>query len=206
MQTAHELFLHELSDMLDAERKILDGLGEQIDESSRNDLKTGLEKHREQTETQIQRLEQCFEELDAEPEDTECTGVRGILEEHENFKQENPPEDLIDFFNVGACSKIEHYEIASYETLIRMADLMEHKKVSKLLNQNLKEEQQMLKKVEQLSTKIQPENLGMDEEEEDMEEVDELDVEGDVDEETQDTGARKRSTGAKKSPRRGRAA
>jgi ferritin-like metal-binding protein YciE len=202
MQTAHELFLHELSDMLDAERKILDGLREQADESSRNDLKTQLEKHRDQTEEQIQRLEQCFEELDAEPQETECTGIRGIIEEHENFKQENPPEDLIDFFNVGACAKVEHYEIASYEALIRMADLMEHKKVSRLLNQNLKEEQQMLKKVEQLSNKIEPENLM--EEEEDMEEVDELEM---GDEETKSAGGRKRSSSsAKKSPRRGRAA
>jgi ferritin-like metal-binding protein YciE len=202
MQTARELFVHELSDMLDAERKILDGLREQTEESSRNDLKTQLEKHRDQTEDQIQRLEQCFEELGAEPQDTECTGIRGIIEEHENFKQENPPEDLIDFFNVGACAKVEHYEIASYETLIRMADLMEQKKVSKLLNQNLKEEQQMLKKVEQLSNKIEPENLGMEEEEE-MEEIDELEM---GDEESEGAGARRRSTSARKTPRRGRAA
>ena len=202
MQTAHELFLHELSDMLDAERKILDALREQSEESSRNDLKTQLDKHRDQTEEQIQRLEQCFEELDAEPQETECTGIRGIIEEHENFKQENPSEDLIDFFNVGACSKVEHYEIASYEVLIRMSDLMEHKKVSKLLNQNLKEEQQMLKKVEQLSTKIEPENL-MEEEESEMEDIDELDI-GEAEE--SQSGGRKRASSAKKSPRRGRAA
>ncbi|HEX8925363.1 MAG TPA: DUF892 family protein [Terriglobales bacterium] len=202
MQTAHELFLHELSDMLDAERKILDALSEQSEESSRNDLKTQLDKHREQTEGQIQRLEQCFEELGEEAEETECTGIRGIIEEHDNFKQQEPAEDLIDFFNVGACAKVEHYEIASYETLIRMADLMEHKKVSRLLNQNLKEEQQMLKKVEQLSTKIEPENLMGEEEEEEMEEVDELEI---GDEEESQGGGRKR-TSAKKSPRRGRAA
>jgi ferritin-like metal-binding protein YciE len=201
MQTAHELFMHELSDMLDAERKILDGLREQAEESSRNDLKTQLEKHRDQTEDQIQRLEQCFEELDAEPQETECTGIRGIIEEHENFKREDPSDDLIDFFNVGACAKVEHYEIASYEGLIRMADLMELKKVSRLLNQNLKEEQQMLKKVEQLSTKIEPEHLM--EEEEEMEDVDELEI--GEDEEAQG-GGRKRATSAKKTPRRGRAA
>jgi len=201
MQTAHELFMHELSDMLDGERKILDALRQQSEESSRNDLKTQMEKHRDQTEEQIQRLEQCFQELDAEPQETECTGIRGIIEEHENFKQEDPSEDLIDFFNVGACAKVEHYEIASYETLIRMADLMDHKKVSKLLNQNLKEEQQMLKKVEQLSTKIEPENL-MGEEEE-MEEVDELDIGED---EQAQAGGRRRATTAKKAPRRGRAA
>jgi ferritin-like metal-binding protein YciE len=38
MQTAHELFLHELSDMVDAERNLLDALQRQAEESSRPDL------------------------------------------------------------------------------------------------------------------------------------------------------------------------
>lgn len=167
MQTAHELFMHELSDMLDAERKILEGLGDQIDECSNSDLQNSLEKHREQTEGQISRLEQCFEELSAEPEDSECAGIKGIIQEHDEFKEEeDPSEDILDCFNVTACSKVEHYEICAYESLIRMADMMQHKSVSKLLNQTLKEEQQMLKKLEQLATKIKPEELGMEEMEE----------------------------------------
>ena len=202
MQTAHELFLHELSDMLDAERKILDALREQSEESSRNDLKTSLEKHREQTEGQIERLEQCFGELEAEPQETECCGIRGIIEEHENFKEDNPPEDLIDFFNVGAAVKVEHYEIASYESLIRLADLMEQKKVSKLLNQNLKEEHQMLKKVEQLSDKIEPENLEPEEGEVEVSELNRRE-----DKESRESGSRaKRPIPIRKSARHKRAA
>ena len=38
MQTAHELFLHDLSDMLDAERKLVDALGEQAEEASNPQL------------------------------------------------------------------------------------------------------------------------------------------------------------------------
>jgi len=68
MQTAHELFLHELSDMLDAERNILEALEEQVNESSRPDLQKAFESHRQQTEKQVQRLEQVFESLEEEPE------------------------------------------------------------------------------------------------------------------------------------------
>jgi ferritin-like metal-binding protein YciE len=38
MQTAHELFLHELSDMLDAERKLVEALGEQAEGASNPQL------------------------------------------------------------------------------------------------------------------------------------------------------------------------
>jgi hypothetical protein len=43
---------------------------------------------------------------------------------------------------------------------------MGHTKASKLLNQNLKEEQATLKKMQAFSKKLKPENLGMDEDEE----------------------------------------
>ncbi|HYE25235.1 MAG TPA: DUF892 family protein [Clostridia bacterium] len=171
MQTAHELFLHELSDMLDAERKFLQITGEFAEEVSRPDLQKQFETHRRQTEKQVERLEQCFQELGEEPEQTECAGVRGLIEEHENFRQEDPAEDILDVFNITASIKGEHYEISAYEALIRMSDMMEHKKVSRLLNQNLKEEQQTLKKMETFATKVKPMNMGMEEEEEEGEEM-----------------------------------
>lgn len=183
MQTAHELFLHELSDMLDAERKILEALGEQAEESSRPDLQKVFETHRQQTEGQIERLETCFEELGEEAEETECAGMRGLIEEHSNMKEEDPAEDILDVFNVVAATKVERYEITGYESLIRMADMMGHTKVSRLLKQNLKEEQQTLKKMEMFANKVKPENLGMGEDEEEMEE----------DEETVTTNSRSKS-------------
>jgi len=176
MQTAHELFLHELSDMLDAERNILEALEEQVNESSRPDLQKAFESHRQQTEKQVQRLEQVFESLEEEPEETECKGIQGLIAEHDAFKEEEPSEDLIDIFNAGAACKVEHYEIAAYTSLINMAQQMGHNKAVKLLNQNLKEEQQTLKKMESFIKKLKPERL-MDEEEEEEDAVGE-EVEG----------------------------
>jgi ferritin-like metal-binding protein YciE len=167
MQTAHELFLHELSDMLDAERKILDALEQQSEESSRPELQKAFDSHRQQTEKQIQRIEETFESLEEEPEQAECKGIEGLIAEHDEFVQEEEPsEDLIDIFNVGAASKVEHYEIAAYTSLINLAQQMGHKKAVKLLTQNLKEEQQTLKKMEGFLKKLKPEHLMEEEEEE----------------------------------------
>jgi ferritin-like metal-binding protein YciE len=199
MQTAHEMFLHELKDMLDAEQQLVEALGRQAEESSRPELQKAFQSHQAQTEKQTERLRQCFELLGEEAEEAECRGIRGLIEEHDNFvEQEDPAEDLVDIFNTVAGAKVESYEIQGYQSLIRMADLMEHTKVSRLLNQNLKEEQQTLKKMEAFSKKLKPQNLGMGEDEE-------MNVEGD--EEASGGSRRKssRSNGSSKS-RRGRAA
>ena len=171
MQTAHELFLHELSDMLDAERKIAEALEQQEQESSVSALGKAFGKHRQQTEKQIERLEQCFSELGQEPEQTECDGIKGLIEEHDHMKEEDPAPDILDMFNATAACKVERYEITSYESLIRMAGMMGHKKAAKLLRDNLKEEQQTLKIMQQFSRKLKPENLGMEEEEQEGAEV-----------------------------------
>ena len=165
MQTAHELFIHELQDMLDAEQQLVEALGEQAEESSRPDLQKAFQSHQQQTQKQVERLHQVFESIGEEPEETECAGIRGLLEEHNNFKQEDPSEDILDIFNAGAAEKVESYEICAYEGLIRLAKEMGHKKAERLLNQNLKEEQQTLKKMQGFSKKLKPENIGMGEEE-----------------------------------------
>jgi ferritin-like metal-binding protein YciE len=166
MQTAHEFFVHELKDMLDAEKQLVEALGKQEEESSRPELKKAFASHRAQTEKQVQRLEQVFESIGEEAEDEECAGIRGLIEEHENFKEEDPSEDLLDIFNVAAATKVERYEISAYESLTRLAREMSHRKAVQLLSQNLKEEQQTLKKMEAFGKKLKPERMGMGEEEE----------------------------------------
>jgi ferritin-like metal-binding protein YciE len=165
MQTGHELFVHELNDMMDAERQLVDALEELAGDSSRAELKKAFEQHRKETEGQIERLQQCFELLGEQAEDTECHGIRGIIAEKKAFAEEEPSEDLIDVFNVGAAIKAESYEICEYESLIDMAREMKHSKVAQLLNHNLKEEKATLKKMEGFSEKVQPNEMMTEEQE-----------------------------------------
>src|SRR5436305_10826975 len=110
METGHELFVHGLNDMLDGERQLVDALGENASDSSRGELKKAFEQHRKQTQGQVERLQRCFELLGDEPEQTECHGIRGLIAEKKAFTEEDPAEDLIDVFNVGAAIKVESYE------------------------------------------------------------------------------------------------
>jgi ferritin-like metal-binding protein YciE len=165
MQTGHELFVHGLNDMMDAERQLVEALQVNANDSSRAELKKAFEQHRRETEGQIERLQQCFELLGEEPEQTECHGIRGLIAEKKAFTEESPSEDLIDVFNVGAAIKAESYEICEYESLIDMAREMKHTKVAQLLGQNLKEEKATLKKMEAFSEKVKPNQMMSEEQE-----------------------------------------
>jgi ferritin-like metal-binding protein YciE len=151
METGHEFFVHGLNDIMDAERQLLEALEENAKDSSRADLKKAFEQHRRETEGQIERLQECFELLGEENKDTECHGIRGLIAEKKAFSDEDPSDDLIDVFNVGAGIKAESYEICEYESLIDLAREMKHTKVAQLLSQNLKEEKATLKKMEGFS-------------------------------------------------------
>jgi ferritin-like metal-binding protein YciE len=159
METGHELFVHGLNDMMDAEKQLIEALKDLSGDSSRTYLKKAFDQHRRETERQVGRLEDCFELLGEEVEDTECHGIRGLVAEKKAFSEENPSDDLIDVFNVGAAIKAESYEICEYESLIDMARDMKHVKVARLLIQNLNEEKATLKKMEGFSKKVKPERM-----------------------------------------------
>jgi ferritin-like metal-binding protein YciE len=195
MQTAHELFVHELQDLLDAEQQLVEALGEQAEESSRPELQKAFQAHQEQTQNQVERLHQVFESIGEDPEETECAGIRGLIQEHQNFKQEDPSEDILDIFNAGAAEKVESYEICAYESAIRLAQQMEHTKAVKLLNQSLKEEQHTLKKMQAFSKKLKPENMG-------MEEMEEQEEHGEEQETASSGSSRKKGSGRAGSRRR----
>lgn len=167
MQTAHELYIHELTDMLSAEQQLVEALAEQAENASNAQLKKAIETHRTQTEKQVERLQRCFQEIGEEPEETECKGIKGLIEEYKSFaEEEDPSEDILDHFTCSAAAKVEQYEIKAYEGLIELAESMEHTQAVRLLNQSLKEEQATLEKMERFGEKLQPENLGMEEMEE----------------------------------------
>ena len=172
MQSAKELFTHELTDMLDAEQKLVEALGELAeDHSEEPQLQKGFAAHQAQTEKQVERIQQIFEQLEEQPESTECKGLKGLLEERNTFKEEeDPAKDILAVFDVGAAIKVESYEINAYESLIRLAEQLDMNKAVKLLRQNLKEEEQTRTKLQGMMRKLKPDNLGMESEEMEEEE------------------------------------
>ena len=159
MQTGHELFVHGMSDILDGERQLVEALQELENDSTSSQLKKAFASHRKETEQQVERLNQCFELVGESPKSSECKGIKGLVEEKKAFMEEDPAEDILDVFHVGAAIKTETYEICEYKSLIQMAREMKHTKVAQLLAQNLKEERAALKKMESFHKKLKPEEM-----------------------------------------------
>src|SRR3954447_25044410 len=98
MQTGREFLIHGLTDIYDAEQQLVEVLGELAQDSNQGQLKKAFESHQAQTKKQVQRLQQVFEVLGESPEQAECYGIRGIIQEKRSFQEEDPSPDLADVF------------------------------------------------------------------------------------------------------------
>src|SRR5947209_15466233 len=136
MDTPRDLFEHELQDLYDAEHRLIEVLPTLAQEAGDEKLRRGFERHAEQTQEHIQRIEECCQALGIETKREPCAGMIGLLKEHDQFLKEQPSEEVLTLFLIGAAQKTEHYEIVSYKGLIDMARAMGEKDAATLLAQN----------------------------------------------------------------------
>ena len=148
LTTPRDLFLHELGDILYVEQKLADEvIPKLISEVQADELRTGLEKHLDQTRGHVTNVEQVFDVFGKPPKAEECIGFEGLKKEHDQLVDEASPE-LVDLVDAGAVARTEHYEIAAYESLIAMARALSEPEAVGLLEDNLKEEKEALREVE----------------------------------------------------------
>lgn len=134
------LFHDGLKDIYYAEKKILKTLPKMAKAAQSSKLGMAFEKHREETEGQIERLEQVFEILGKRAQGKTCPAIDGILEEGAEIMEEYKGTAALDAGLIAAAQAVEHYEITRYGTLKRWATVLDMKDVAKLLDENLKEE------------------------------------------------------------------
>ena len=88
--------------------------------TSRN-LKTAFQAHHRETQNHVERLNQAFEQLRADPEGNTCEATEGLIAEAEELMEEGLSGELLDVALIMAAQKVEHYEIASYGSLRAIA-------------------------------------------------------------------------------------
>ncbi|TPK94421.1 ferritin-like domain-containing protein [Mesorhizobium sp. B2-4-12] len=134
------LFLDGLKDIYYAEKKILKALPKMAKGAGAEEVAAAFEKHRTETEGQVDRLEQIFDLLDKPARGKTCPAIDGILEEGAEILEDYGGAPALDAGLVGAAQAVEHYEIARYGTLIAWAEQLGKKDIVQLLNQTLEEE------------------------------------------------------------------
>jgi len=139
-KTLSDLFLDTLKDIYFAEKQILKALPKMARAAQSEEGKAGFLKHRDETQGQIERLEQVFELLDKPPRGKTCEAIQGILAEGEEIMEEYKGTPALDAGLIASAQAVEHYEIARYGTLKAWAKQLGLKEAVSLLDANLQEE------------------------------------------------------------------
>jgi len=136
-----ELFHDTLKDIYYAEKKILSALPKMAKAAHNDDLRAAFEKHKTETEGQIDRLEQVFQLIEQKPQGKKCAAIEGILEEGQEIIKEYKGSPALDAGMLAAAQAVEHYEISRYGTLRAWAEELGLEDAAKLLEETLKEEE-----------------------------------------------------------------
>src|ERR1700757_4515447 len=144
------LFLETLKDIYYAEKQIYKSLPKMAKAANSDQLRAAFEKHQDETEGQIERLEQIFESLGKPARGKKCDAIEGILDEGEEIMDEYADTPALDAGLLAAAQAVEHYEISRYGPLKTWAEKLGHKDAVKLLDQTLAEE----KKTDEALTKL----------------------------------------------------
>jgi len=149
--TLHDAFIDELRDAYDGEKQLTKALTKLAKAASSPQLREAFETHLEETQGQIERLEQVFESLDEKVRGKHCDGIAGIVEEGKSIMEEDFDDDTMDACLIAAGQRAEHYEMGAYGTLVAWARAMGHTEAADLLQETLDEEKAADQKLSSLA-------------------------------------------------------
>src|SRR5260370_5799262 len=167
-QEFRELMVEQVTDTFSAEKQALRCMQKVVRKASNPVLRDGIQMHIEQTQVQIERVEQIMESLKVRPGRKVCEAMRGLVEEAQHEIEEHEKGPILDLVIVAGMQRIEHYEIAAYGTDIALARALGEQEAVKLLSETLEEEKMTdMKLTEVTGQSIMPEALGSEGEVED---------------------------------------
>jgi ferritin-like metal-binding protein YciE len=149
--TLHDAFIDELRDTYDAERQLTKALPKLAKAASNPQLREAFETHLQETQGQVERLEQVFASIGEKVRGKHCDGIAGIIEEGKSIMGEEFDDATMDACLIAAGQRAEHYEMAAYGTLVAWARAMGHEEAADLLQETLEEEKAADEKLTELA-------------------------------------------------------
>lgn len=139
-KTLDDLFMDELADIYDAEKRLVRALPKMADAAMATGLKKAIKSHLKETEGHVKTVEKVFAAFDAKAKGKKCDAMEGLLKEGEEIADEFEGTQVCDAAIISACQKVEHYEIASYGCLQEWAGLLGNEEAATMLEEILEEE------------------------------------------------------------------
>ena len=149
--TLRDAFVDELRDSYDGEKQLIKALKKMAKAAKHEELRSAFETHLEETQGQVQRLEQVFAMLDEKVKGKHCDGIAGIVEEGSSVMDEDFDDATMNACLIASGQRAEHYEMAAYGTLVAWARVLGHDEAADLLEETLDEEKAADKKLSGLA-------------------------------------------------------
>ena len=147
-----KLFTDSLKDIYWAEKHLTKALPKMKKAATTDELKSAIEEHLAQTEEQVTRLEQVFELCGKKAQAKKCDAMEGLIKEGESVVEDTEDDSMTrDAGIIMAAQKVEHYEIATYGSLVQFARTLGMDEAAGLLEQTLEEEKETDQKLSQIA-------------------------------------------------------
>jgi ferritin-like metal-binding protein YciE len=137
-----ELFVDSLKDIYWAEKALTKALPKMAKNATTEGLIQAITEHTAVTEQQVQRLERVFELIGEKAVAKKCEAMDGLLKEAEDIMESTQDGPVRDAGIIAASQKVEHYEIATYGTLVAFAKTLGEDEVAGILAETLAEEKE----------------------------------------------------------------
>ncbi len=160
--TLEEAFIHGLSDVYSAEKQLVKALPKMAKAATNPELRDGFTLHLEETQGQVERIDQIVEITGLKLKRIKCAAMEGLVEEGKEVIEEIEAGPVRDVMLIAGGQKVEHYEIATYGCLVEMAKKLGYAEAAQLLADTLVEEKATDEKLTKLAiSKVNDEAMGL---------------------------------------------
>jgi manganese catalase len=155
-ESMEELLVDQLRDLLHTEKQLLAALPKMAESARFAQLRYLFELHRQETEHQVERIEECFTALGIQARAKPCKGIMGLIEEAEEVIQEGQDKDdaAADLALIAVAQRVERYEATGYTTARNLAQQLHNSFAVQLLNTSLAEEENADQLLNQLAQSL----------------------------------------------------
>jgi len=138
-----KLFIDSVKDIYWAEKALTKALPKMQKAATTEELQSAIQDHLEQTEEHVTRLEEVFELFGKKAQAKKCDAMEGLIKEGDSVVEETEEGSMTrDAGIIMAAQKVEHYEIATYGTLVQLAKTLGNEEAAGILQTTLDEEKE----------------------------------------------------------------
>jgi ferritin-like metal-binding protein YciE len=166
VKTLQDLFVHNLSDIHNAEKQLIKILPKLAKAAEHEELKSLFQTQLEDAQNTVEQIDAVVQSSGIKLKRIKCAAMEGLIEEAKEILEDSEASPVRDAALVGGAQKIVHYEIAAIGTLAAFATHLGFTEANETLGQVLDDK----KEGDQNFTTFAEETINLEAEEEEEEE------------------------------------